>query len=117
MTTYYTKNDLAVRMLRVIGAVASDETPSAADLQWAIDIIDTQGITIQQDGINIWDGTEEIVPDSYLTPLAERLSIHMAQSFGLESQTTISQAQTAERTLRRLSATQATFEPQQAEYF
>lgn len=82
MTTY-SRTDLATRVLKDQGLIAADETPSAADLDWAGETVDGEVALLSALGIPIWNGSEMDVPQEYLTPLSRRIGLALAPSFGL----------------------------------
>jgi hypothetical protein len=97
MTTY-SKSDLATRMLKDLGLVAAEETPSAADLDWAAETVSSEVAMLATLGLPIWNGSEMSVPLEYLTPLSRRCGLAVAPSFGLMDQAT---AQVAMREAER----------------
>jgi hypothetical protein len=82
MTTY-TLSDLATRVLRDLGLVAADETPSAEDMAWAQETCTAEIATLNATGLPIWNGSDVAVPREYLTPLSRRIGLAIAPSFGL----------------------------------
>jgi hypothetical protein len=114
----YTRTELATRVLRDLGMVAADETPTAVDLAWALETCDSEIEQMEARGIAIWNGGVNSVPRHYLTLLSRRIGISIAPSFGLSD---IGTAQTAmaamEQELRRLGTVPATGQPMTAEYF
>lgn len=117
MTTY-TDDDLATRVLKDLGLVASEETPSSADLEWCKETNASEVGMMAAKGIPIWNGSETSVPQEYLTILSRRLGLAVAPSFGLTDLATATAAmELVERDLRRLGMTGPTGEVLQAEYF
>lgn len=99
MTTY-TQTDLATRSLRDYGLIGAEEVPSAADLEWANQTIESVVPTLAVIGLPIWNGSEAQVPAEYLVPLSKRIGLDMASSFGLMGPVETEAAKTAmERTL------------------
>jgi hypothetical protein len=99
MTTY-TQTDLATRTLRDLGLIGSEEVPSAADLAWANQTIESVVPTLAAIGLPIWNGSEAQVPSEYLVPLSKRIGLDIASSFGLTDPVEAEAAKTAmERTL------------------
>lgn len=82
MTTY-SKTDLATRALRDLGLIGAEEVPSAADLDWAFETIDSVVPMLAAIGLPIWNGSEVQVPSEYLVPISKRAGLDMAPSFGL----------------------------------
>jgi hypothetical protein len=117
MTTY-TTNELATRVLKDLGLVAAEETPSAADLAWAVETVESEVTMLAAKGIPIWNGSEIDVPQEYLTALSRRIGLAVGPSFGMFSIADAEQMMpAAEANLRRLGATQPTGVVMQAEYF
>ncbi len=108
MTTF-TKSDLATRILRDAGLIGAEEIPSAIDLLFAEETLSSEIDLMAGKGINIWNGSEIVIPDSYLTTLSRRVVLAIGPAFGLGS---VSEATMAipvvERDLRVLSAVPAT---------
>ncbi len=117
MTTY-TTTQLATRALRDLGVVGAEETPTAADLAWAIETVQSEVQMLARKGIPVWNGSEVSVPQEYLTTLSRRVGAPMATSFGLM---TIPEAEQVmllcEQNLRILGMTGPTGTTQEAEYF
>jgi hypothetical protein len=117
MTTY-TTNELATRVLKDLGLVAAEETPSAADLSWAVETVESEVQMLNAKGIPIWNGSEVEVPQEYLTALSRRLGLAVGPSFGLMSIADAEQMMpVAEANLRILGSTPGTGVVMQAEYF
>lgn len=117
MTTSYTTAEMATRVLRDLGLVAAEETPSDADLSWATETVQSEIAMMAAKGIPIWNGSDASVPLEYLSLLSRRIGLALAPSFGL---TDISQAtlamRAAEDDLRILGMTQGTGVTLEAEY-
>lgn len=104
MTTY-SKADLATRVLKDLGLVGADETPSAADQEWAEETVGSEVQMLSDIGLPIWNGSEMAVPESYLTILSRRVGLAVAPSFGLMDIATAQLAmREAERYLTILAA-------------
>jgi hypothetical protein len=117
MTTY-TKSEMATRVLRDLGLIGAEETPSAADLSWAEETVDAEVALLMAKGINVWNSSEDSFPLEYLTVLSRRIGLAVAPSFGLTDIATAQSAMgAAERDLRVLSSVPATGAVQSAEYF
>jgi hypothetical protein len=82
MTTY-SQSDLATRMLKDLGLVGAEETPSAPDLEWAQETVGSEIAMLGTIGMPIWNGSDMAVPQEYLTPLSRRCGLAVAPSFGL----------------------------------
>lgn len=85
MTTY-TQAELATRMLRDLGLIGAEETPSAADLDWAEETIGSEIPMLSSLGLPIWNGSELSIPQEYLTLISRRVGLAVAPSFGMMSQ-------------------------------
>lgn len=117
MTTY-TTSELATRVLKDLGLVGAEETPSAVDLAWAVETVQSEVMMLSAKGIPIWNGSEVEVPQEYLTLLSRRIGLAVGPSFGLMSQAEAEAAmKMAEVNLRILGAIPATGAVQKAEYF
>lgn len=117
MTTF-TKADLATRLLKDLGLIGAEETPSGVDLVWAEETIDSEIALMAVKGISIWAGSNVVIPQEYFTALSRRIGLATAPSFGLISVAQAEQAMPlAELNLRALSATMPSGAPAQAEYF
>ena len=117
MTTY-TTTELATRVLRDLGLIGAEETPSDADLQWAIETAQSEVQMLSAKGVPVWNGSEVEIPQEYLTALSRRIGLAVAPSFGLMSLADAQQAMPlADADLRVLGMTPGTGAPMQAEYF
>lgn len=117
MTTY-TKSDLATRVLKDLGLVGADETPSADDLSWAEETIGAVVAQLASEGIFIMGGSDETVPQEYLVPLSKRIGLDIGPSFGLFSIADAEQAKpSANTTLRRMAAKPATGSVVEVDYY
>ena len=104
MTTY-SRSDLATRVLRDLGLIASDEDPSPDDLAWAEVTVSFEVGLLNNIGLPIWNGSEMAVPESYLTTLSRRIGLAVAPSFGLMDMATAQLAmREAERYLTIMAA-------------
>lgn len=116
--TVYTGAELAVRVLRDLGLIGAEETPSAADQTWAEETCDAEIGLLAAKGIPIWNGGDNDIPQEYLTTLSRRIGLALAPSFGLTDIATATVAmQAAENDLRILGRVPATGTAMQAEYF
>jgi len=117
MTTY-TKAELATRVLRDLGLIGAEETPSAVDQAWAEETVTSEVGLLSAKGIPIWNGSDVSVPSEYLTVLSRRIGLAVAPSFG---QMDIAKATMAmlplEADLRRIGSVRSTGAVQTAEYF
>jgi hypothetical protein len=117
MTTYTTA-ELATRVLRDLGLVAAEETPTAADLDWATETVQSEVGLLAAKGIPIWNGSDVSIPQEYLTVLSRRIGLAAAPSYGLTDVASATVAMDlAERDLRILGTTGPTGEVATAEYF
>jgi hypothetical protein len=83
MTAPFTEEELATRVLRDMGLIGAEETPSAADMAWAIETCSSEIDLLAAKGIGIWNGTGDSVPNEYLTVLSRRIGLALGPSFGL----------------------------------
>ncbi len=116
MTTY-TEAQLATRVLRDLGVVASDETPSSQDLNDAVEIIASEIPSMAVRGISIWGGSGTVVPQEYLTALSRRLGLSVAPTYGMGLDQSAIAIEAAERYLRQLAAKPANGAVTRTEYF
>lgn len=117
MTTF-TKAELATRILRDAGLIGAEETPSSIDLAFAEETLSAEIDLLSGKGIVIWNGSDESIPQQYLTTLSRRIVAAIAPSFGLMDAVAATQAMTVtERDLRTLSAVRGTGVVAKAEYF
>jgi hypothetical protein len=91
MTTY-NEDQFATRVLKDLGLIGAEETPSAADMEWAKETAMAEIMMLSAIGLPIWNGSELSIPQEYLTPLSRRVCLAVAPSFGL---TDIASAQSA----------------------
>lgn len=104
MTTY-SQSDLATRMLKDLGLVGAEETPSAADMDWAMETVSSEVAMLSSVGLPIWNGSDMSVPLEYLTPLSRRIALAVAPSFGLMDQASaVAAMREAERYLTVMAA-------------
>src|SRR5688572_29323806 len=82
MTTY-SQSDLATRVLRDLGVISAEETPSAEDLSFAQETIGAEVALLAATGIPIWNGSDVSVPLEYLTALSRRLGLAVGPAFGV----------------------------------
>jgi hypothetical protein len=116
--TDYTATQLAIRVLKDLGLLGVDETPSAEELEFAEITVAAEIGLMEASGIPIWGGGTASVPEYYLTLLSRRIGLALAVSYGLGSPGEIPAAMVlAERELRRLGTKPATGQTQTAEYF
>lgn len=117
MTTY-SQSDLATRVLRDLGLVASDEDPSADDLSFAEETVGSVYAELALRGISLPNGSDTALPAEYLVCVSKRIGLDVGPAFGLFS---MADAETAkpivERTLRALAAKPPTGSRAEAEYF
>ena len=114
----FTLAQLATRVLRDLGLVGAEETPSSADLAWAEETCSSEIGMMAAKGISIWNGSEYDVPNEYLTVLSRRIGLSLAPSFGLTDVATANnQIRALEVDLRVLSTKPATGKVAKVEYF
>lgn len=117
MTTY-TTNEMATRVLKDLGLIAAEEEPSAADLSFAVETVQSEVTMLNAKGIPVWNGSDVEVPQEYLTALSRRIGLAVGPSFGLMSIAEAEQAMPlAEANLRVLGMTPGTGATMEAEYF
>jgi hypothetical protein len=103
MTTY-TLTQVATRVLKDLGLLGSDETPTSEDLEWAVETVTSEILMLSDTGLPIYNGSEVIIPAAYLTSLSRRLGLALAPSFGLSDLASAQVAMPlAERPLQLLS--------------
>jgi hypothetical protein len=96
--TAYTENQFATRVLKDLGLIGAEETPSSADLEWAKDTAASEIAMLAATGIPIWEGSNISIPEEYVTTLSRRVGLALAPSFG---QTDIASAQNAMKAAER----------------
>lgn len=107
MTTY-SLSDLGTRVLKDLGLVAAEETPSADDQAWSEETVSSEVQMLSGIGLPIWNGSEMAVPQEYLTILSRRIGLAVAPSFGLMDMASAQLAmREAERYLTILAAPRA----------
>lgn len=118
MAAPFTLAELATRVLKDLGLVGAEETPSATDLEWAQETCSSEIDLMAAKGIGIWNGSEESIPNEYLTTLSRRIGLAVAPSFGLTDVATAnSQIVELEKDLRRIGMKPATGAVAKVEYF
>lgn len=109
---------MAVRVLRDLGLVAAEETPSADDQTFTEETVESVYAELAAVGISLPDGNDQALPEKHLVCLAKRIGLDVAPAFGLIS---ISDAElakpVAERRLRALAMRPATGQVAPADYF
>jgi hypothetical protein len=117
MTTY-TGTQLATRVLKDLGLVGAEETPSSADQSWAEETCDAEIGLLAAKGIPIWNGGDDDIPHEYLTTLSRRIGLALAPSFGLTDVATATLAmRAAEDDLRILGTVPSTGKTLEVEHF
>jgi hypothetical protein len=81
--TAYTNEELATRVLKDLGLIGAEETPSAADLAWAVETCEAEIGLLAAKGVPVWNGGSDSIPVEYLTTISRRIGLAMAPSFGL----------------------------------
>jgi len=117
MTTY-SSTDLETRALRKAGLIGAEETPSAADLDFAAEGIASDTAALALEGINFVNGSYQAVPLEFLEPRAAYHAVTLQADFGLLPIPTAEQTKIAMLPrLRRLCARPATGAVAESEYF
>jgi hypothetical protein len=117
MSTTYTNQQLANRVLKDLGIYGPDETPSAADQTDTIEIINSEIASMSHRGIPIWGGSEMVLPQDYLSPLSRRLGLSVGPTFGMQLDQATLAIEAAEMYLRQLTAKPDTGAVQEIAYF
>jgi hypothetical protein len=108
MTTY-TSEELATRVLKDLGLIGAEETPSAADMEWAEETCASEISLLAALGLPIWNGNELSIPQEYLTVISRRVGLAISPSFGMMSSVeAMSGMREAERQLTELAAPRTT---------
>jgi len=114
----YSRTDLATHALLKANLIGAEETPSAADLEYANEGIASDTAALAVEGIVIWNGDDLAVPLEQLEPLARYHATTFQADFGLMSALNAAQARELEkRVLRKLSATPQTGVVANSEYY
>ena len=117
MTTY-TLADMATRVLKDLGLVGADETPDAADQEFAEETVTAEVALLDALDIPIWNGSALAVPEEYLTILSRRIGLAMAPAYGLVDIASATKAmELVDKTLHRLRAQPATGSVAETDYF
>ena len=117
MTTY-TTSDLATRVLRDLGLTASDETLSGPDYDFVVETIRSEVALLEAKGISIWNGSDYIIPQEYLTVLSRRIGIAIAPAYGLSAPgNQLPYMEASERDLRIIGRSGPTYRALEANYF
>jgi hypothetical protein len=104
MTTY-TANEFGTRVLKDLGLVGAEETPSSADLEWAKETAAAEISMLAALNLPIWNGSEVAIPQEYLTMLSRRVGLAVAPSFGMmDAASAMSAMREAERYLTELAS-------------
>ena len=103
--TVYSQLDLATRVLRDLALYGPDEAPTDDDLQDVIETVGSDVLSMAVRGISIVGGSDQNVPQEYLSALSRRLGLAVGPSFGVFTMAEATQAiPTAEMYRRQLSA-------------
>lgn len=104
MTTY-TEDEFATRVLKDLGLLGQDETPTAEDMAWAKETAASEITMLSAIGLPIWNGSELSIPQEYLTILSRRVGMAVGPSFGLGDLATAQLAmREAERSLTLMAS-------------
>jgi len=112
----YTLTDWVTHALRKSSIVGEDETPTAAQLSEAQSIISSRISYLAVEGIGMWNGSQDLVPDEWFDPGADYMAMYIRQGFG-GPPPNADEVQAAKYSLRILSGTPATGRVAEAEYF
>ena len=82
-----TKNELAIRILRDLNIISAtaNEIPSAEDMNYVLDTIDSEFAGMQADGIRFWGTTVNSIHPMYFTELSRRIGLAVAPPYGIIS--------------------------------
>lgn len=117
MTTY-SRTDLALRVLRDLGLVAAEETPSQDDQTFAEETVASVYAELAARNISLPNGSDEALPQEHLVCVSKRIGLDVATAFGLISVSDAEMAKpVAERTLRELAMRRPTGQTAPADYF
>lgn len=117
MTTF-TETQLATRVLKDLGIIGAEETPTSADLEWAKETASSEIDLLAAKSISIWNGSGDSIPNEYLTALSRRICLAVSPSYGNMSVAEVTAAlQSLEGELRALSAKPQTGEVVEATHF
>jgi len=116
--TVYSRADLAARVLRDLGLVAAEESPSADDLAFAEETISSVYGELAMRGIALPNGSDAALPGEFLVAVSKRIALDVATAFGLIS---VSDAELAkpvtERALREMAMRRPTGQSVPVDYF
>lgn len=115
--TDYTIAELATRVLKDLGLVGSDETPSSEDLNDTVEIINSEVASMSARRLDIWGALSDAIPQEYLSPLSRRLGLSVAPMFGMPVEGAVNAIEMAERYLRQISAKPADGSIVETEYY
>lgn len=76
----YTKEEVALRALRMIGVVASDEPATADQMQGALNVLDSIWSEVRSEAQATWDVVTGTIPEAFI-PLASLLAAEMAAEY------------------------------------
>jgi hypothetical protein len=103
----YTTNDLAVRVLRDLNIIDAEETPSAEDLAYTIETIQSEFARMEADGIKFSQHSTSVNSINIVlyTELSRRMGFAIGPAFGIMDAATGEAGKAAsEGVLRRLVA-------------
>ncbi len=116
MTTF-SRTDLATRVLRDLGLIAAEESPSADDLAFAEETVESVYAELALRGISLPNGSDQALPDQHLVCVARRIALDVAPAFGLISVADSELAKpAAEKALRELAMRRPTGQLVPAEF-
>lgn len=117
MTTY-TRADLAIRVLKDLGLIDARETPDAEDITWVEQTIAAVTGQLANEGVVIWGGSDQVLPEEYLVALSKRIGLDVGPSYGLFSLVDAEMAKPiANVQLKRMSARKPTMSVLDTDYY
>lgn len=79
-----TKDEVALRALRMIGVVASDEPPTADQSKGALDVLEGLYSELRSEVAPLWDVVTGVPPEAFI-PLANYLAAELAGEYGVSA--------------------------------
>jgi hypothetical protein len=114
----YSLTDLATRALRKANLIGIDETPSAADLEFASEGISSETGALAIEGIVIPNGSDQSLPTEQLEPLAQYYAVVFKADYGMITDVAAEQTKQVMRLrLRRLCVNPPTGATAHNDYF
>jgi len=112
----FTETETIIHAMRKSGLLASDETPSADDLDFAQKVYRSRIAALSKRGFNLWGLSADTIPDEFFDPIGEYIAMFLLSAQGgpkPPDDAIIAQ----EHTLRQLGAGEPTGEIIGATYF